>query len=229
MGLTPYEKFYQAFFEADRWSFYLEGVSITLQITACSILLGTLLGVVAALMKISEVRVGKIRPLSFIATVYIDFIRGTPVMVQLLIFYMVVFSSPSYSKTFVSVIAFGINSGAYIAEIIRGGILAVDPGQMEAGRSLGLSRAQTMVSVVLPQALKNALPTYASEFIVLIKETAIVGYIGLQDLTKMSSTITSRTYEPMYPLLIIAAIYFVMTFGLSRLFSHLERRMSVGD
>ncbi len=227
--MSAYEKFYQAFFEADRWRFYLEGVGVTLQITACAILLGTALGVLFALMKLSDAKVLGFRPLRVIASIYIDVIRGTPVMVQLLIMYMVVFTSPNTSKVFVSIMAFGINSGAYVAEIIRAGIMAVDSGQMEAGRSLGLSKFQTMRFIILPQAVKNVLPTYASEFIVLIKETAVVGYIGLQDLTKMSSTITSRTYEAMYPLFIIAAIYLCMTIGLSRLFATMERRLARSD
>ncbi|MDL2232077.1 amino acid ABC transporter permease [Ruminococcaceae bacterium OttesenSCG-928-L11] len=227
--MSIFDKFYQAFFASQRYLLYLEGLGITLAITACSIVLGTVLGIVASLMKLSEWKIGRLKLPQLIATVYIDVIRGTPVMVQLLIMYMVVFTSPSTSKVFVSIMAFGINSGAYIAEIIRAGIMAVDPGQMEAGRSLGLSKGQTMQHIILPQAVKNILPTYANEFIVLIKETAVVGYIGLQDLTKMSSTITSRTYEAMMPLLIIAAIYLMLTMGLSRLFGWMERRLRRSD
>ena len=227
--LSAYEKFYQAFLAYDRWKLYLGGVGITLQITVCSILIGTIIGIVFAFMKISQWKVLGIHPLRVIASVYIDVIRGTPVMVQLFIMYYVILTSPDTSKMVVSIIAFGINSGAYIAEIIRGGIAAVDQGQMEAGRSLGLSGAQTMLFIILPQALKNALPTYASEFIVLIKETAIVGTVGLEDLTKIGSTVMSRTYEAIYPWLIVAGMYLILTLGLSRLFSYMERRLARSD
>ena len=223
------EKFHQAFIAKDRYLLYFEGLGVTLQITICSILLGTLLGVLFALMRISDVRLGLLRPLRFAASVYISVIRGTPMVVQLLVMYMVVFTAPNTSKVLVCIVALGINSGAYVAEIIRAGIQSVEAGQMEAGRSLGLSKAQTMAHIILPQAVKNILPTYCNEFIVLIKETAIVGYIGVQDLTKMSSTITSRTYEAMLPLLIIAAVYFLITMGLSRLFDLMERRLRRSD
>ncbi len=219
-----YDKFHQAFIQADRYLLYLQGVQVTLIVAICAILLGTVMGVFLALMKLSKNKI--LRSVSFI---YIDIIRGTPLMVQLLILYLVVFSSPNTSKMFVSIIAFGLNSGAYIAEIIRAGINAVDHGQTEAGRSLGLNKTQTMLYIILPQAVKNILPTYANEFIVLIKETSIVGYIGLEDLTKMSSIITSRTYEAFFPLIIIAIIYYLLTTILSRLFSLMERRLSKSD
>lgn len=222
--LAVEEKLYQGIIAGDRWKLYLMGLGTTLEITLGAIILGTVLGVVFCLMKISSNR-----GLNFIAKLYIDVIRGTPAVVQLMIMYFVILSSPNTSRLLAAILSFGINSGAYVAEIIRSGINAVDSGQMEAGRSLGLSRGKTMRFVILPQALKNCLPTYASEFIVLIKETAIVGYIGLQDLTKMSSTIISRTYEALVPLLTVAAIYLVMTLGLSALFAHFERRLNVSD
>ncbi|MDL2295047.1 amino acid ABC transporter permease [Ruminococcaceae bacterium OttesenSCG-928-D13] len=218
------DKLYQALIANNRYMLYLEGLGVTMLVTVGAIVLGTVLGCVAALLRTAEAK-----PPRFLAQVYIDVIRGTPVMVQLLIFYMVIFTAPNTSKVLVSIVAFGINSGAYVAEIIRGGIASVDPGQMEAGRSLGLSKGQTMWHVILPQAVKNALPAYANEFIVLIKETAVVGYIGLQDLTKISSTIISRTYEAMAPLLIIAAVYLALTMGLSRLFARMERRLRRDD
>ncbi|SMC87635.1 amino acid ABC transporter permease [Papillibacter cinnamivorans] len=223
-ALTFAEKLYQGLIYADRWKLYLEGLGYSLQITLGAIVLGTVLGIVFCLLKISTSRI-----LRFIANVYIDVVRGTPVVVQLLLVYFVILSSPDTSKLVASVLAFGINSGAYVAEIIRAGINSVDPGQMEAGRSLGLSRSQAMRFIILPQAIKNSLPTYASEFIVLIKETAVAGYIGMQDLTKMSSTIISRTYESSVPLITVALIYLAITLGLSKLFAHLERRMNVGD
>lgn len=223
-SLTFAEKFYQGLIYADRWKLYLEGLGLSLQITLGAIILGTILGIFFCLMKISSIRI-----LRFIANIYIDVIRGTPVVVQLMLVYFVIFSSPNTSKLMAAVLAFGLNSGAYVAEIIRSGINAVDPGQREAGRSLGLSKGQTMRFIILPQAIKNCIPTYASEFIVLIKETAVAGYIGMQDLTKMSSTIMSRTYEPLIPLATVAIIYLAMTLGLSKLFAYLERRLNAGD
>ena len=223
-ALSLSEKIYQGLFYADRWKLYLTGLGISLQITFGAIILGTVLGIFFCMLKISSNKI-----LRVIANIYIDVVRGTPVVVQLLLMYFVILSSPNTSKLVAAILAFGINSGAYVAEIIRSGINAVDPGQMEAGRSLGLSKNKAMRFVILPQAIKNCLPTYASEFIVLIKETAVAGYIGLQDLTKMSSTIISRTYEAIVPLLAVALIYLVMTLGLSKLFAHWERRLNVGD
>lgn len=208
----------------DRWKSLMSGLGTTLTITIGAMLLGTILGILFALMKIS-----KVKPLKWISSIYIDIIRGTPVVVQLLIMYFVVFASVSINKTLIAIIAFGMNSGAYVAEIIRAGILGVDKGQMESGRSLGLTHSQTMVHIIMPQAIKNILPTYANEFIVLVKETAVAGYIAIEDLTKMGDIIRSKTYEALVPLLIVALIYLVITSILSRLFRHLERRMRESD
>ena len=208
----------------DRWKSLMSGLGTTLTITIGAMLLGTILGILFALMKIS-----KVKPLKWISSIYIDIIRGTPVVVQLLIMYFVVFASVSINKTLIAIIAFGMNSGAYVAEIIRAGILGVDKGQMESGRSLGLTHRQTMVHIFMPQAIKNILPTYANEFIVLVKETAVAGYIAIEDLTKMGDIIRSKTYEALVPLLIVALIYLVITSILSRLFRHLERRMRESD
>jgi len=216
--------FNQAFFEADRYLLYLEGLQVTIKVTIAAIIFGTILGILLALMKISSVKI-----LRFISIVYIDFIRGTPTVVQLLIAYMLIFTSPSASKTMVAIFAFGCNSAAYIAEIIRSGINSIDKGQHEAGRSLGLSKSRTMAYIIMPQAIRNILPTYANEFIVLVKETAIVGYIGLADLTKISSIITSRTYEAFFPLIIIALIYLAITTILSKLFAAMERKLNEHD
>ena len=165
------DKLYQAFLVEDRWRLYLDGLGVTLGITLGAICISTVLGMVLCLMKMSRHRI-----LRWPAQAYIDIIRGIPVVVQLLIMYNVVLLNVTDNKMVVAVIAFGLNSSAYMAEIYRSGINAVDPGQMEAGRSLGLSKVQTMWSVIFPQALKNCLPTYTSEFIVLVKETAVVGY-----------------------------------------------------
>ncbi len=208
----------------DRWKALMSGLGTTLTITIGAMLLGTILGILFALMKIS-----KVKPLKWISSIYIDIIRGTPVVVQLLIMYFVVFASVNINKTVIAIIAFGLNSGAYVAEIIRAGILGVDKGQMESGRSLGLTHSQTMVHIIMPQAIKNILPTYANEFIVLVKETAVAGYIAIEDLTKMGDIIRSKTYEALVPLLIVALIYLIITSILSRVFRRLERRMRASD
>jgi ABC-type amino acid transport system permease subunit len=163
--------------------------------------------------------------LNFICNIYLTVIRGTPTMVQLLIIYYVIFSSVHIDKLIVAILAFGINSGAYVAEIFRSGIMSIDNGQFEAARSLGLSYKTTMISVILPQAFKNVLPALANEFIVLLKETSISGYIGLNDLTRGGDIIRSITYDPMLPLIGVAIIYLVMVMGLSQLVKKLERRL----
>jgi polar amino acid transport system permease protein/polar amino acid transport system substrate-binding protein len=163
-----------------------------------------------------------------IANVYIDVIRGTPVVLQLLIMYFVILSS-SRNGVLVAILTFGINSGAYVAEIVRAGILAVDKGQTEAGRSLGLSQVQTMIYIVIPQAIKNVLPPMGNEFVVLLKETAIVGYVALSDLTRVANQIASRTYEAFMPLIGAAVIYFIMIKILTILLGKLERRLRVSD
>lgn len=218
------DKLYQAFLAEDRWRLYLDGLGVTLGITLGAICISTVLGMVLCLMKMSRHRI-----LRWPAQAYIDIIRGIPVVVQLLIMYNVVLLNVTDNKMVVAVIAFGLNSSAYMAEIYRSGINAVDPGQMEAGRSLGLSKVQTMWSVIFPQALKNCLPTYTSEFIVLVKETAVVGYIALTDLTKVYSAIQSKTYDAFGPLFIIAVAYFCITKVLSIVFSKMERRLRESD
>ena len=163
--------------------------------------------------------------LNFLAKVYLTVIRGTPVLVQLLIIYFVVFASVDINKIIVAVMAFGINSGAYVAEIIRSGIMSIDDGQFEAGRSLGFNYTQTMIYIILPQALKNVLPALANEFIVLLKETSVSGYIAIQDLTKGGDIIRSQTYNALFPLLMVAAIYLIMVLFFEKLVSILERRL----
>ena len=185
------DKLYQAFLVEDRWRLYLDGLGVTLGITLGAICISTVLGMVLCLMKMSRHRI-----LRWPAQAYIDIIRGIPVVVQLLIMYNVVLLNVTDNKMVVAVIAFGLNSSAYMAEIYRSGINAVDPGQMEAGRSLGLSKVQTMWSVIFPQALKNCLPTYTSEFIVLVKETAVVGYIALGSVENLNGVL--HTEGPYY-------------------------------
>lgn len=215
-----WDSIYLNLIESDRYMIILNGLLVTLEITFFAVIIGTVLGVIAALMKISSNKL-----LSGISSVYITVMRGTPLVTQLLIIYFVIFGSVNIDKTLVAVIAFGLNSGAYVAEIIRAGIQAVDKGQMEAGRSLGLSKNQTMTHIILPQAVKNILPAYVNEFVVLIKETAIVGYIAVEDLTKAGDIIRSRTFDAFVPLITVALIYLVMTMLLTKLFQYVERRM----
>ena len=217
------DKLYQAFLVEDRWRLYLDGLGVTLGITLGAICISTVLGMVLCLMKMSRHRI-----LRWPAQAYIDIIRGIPVVVQLLIMYNVVLLNVTDNKMVVAVIAFGLNSSAYMAEIYRSGINAVDPGQMEAGRSLGLSKVQTMWSVIFPQALKNCLPTYTGTN----KDTGdpvVVGYIALTDLTKVYSAIQSKTYDAFGPLFIIAVAYFCITKVLSIVFSKMERRLRESD
>ncbi len=222
-------KFYNAFIAKDRWILYLKGLGVTLQISLIAGAIGIIIGCLLALMKLSDPPKGrKHNVFWYIATAYVDIIRGTPSVLQLLIMWFIVFSS-SKNGVLVASLSFGINSGAYVSEIIRAGILAVDKGQMEAGRSLGLTKAQTMKEIVLPQAFKNVLPPIGNEFITLIKETAIVGYVSLSDLTRTASQISSRTYEAFMPLIGAAVIYFVIIKALTLLLGVFERRLRRSD
>ncbi|MBQ9361630.1 MAG: amino acid ABC transporter permease [Lachnospiraceae bacterium] len=222
-------KFYNAFIAKDRWILYFKGLGVTLEIAVIAGIIGIIIGCIVALMKLSEPKKGRKHTIWwYIATVYVDIIRGTPSVLQLLIMWFIVFSS-SNNGVLVASLSFGINSGAYVSEIIRAGILAVDKGQMEAGRSLGLTKGQTMREIVLPQAFKNVLPPIGNEFITLIKETAIVGYVSLSDLTRTASQISSRTYEAFMPLIGAAVIYFVIIKILTLLLEALERRMRRSD
>lgn len=216
--------FYQNYIFQQRYLYLLKGVGVTLEITLCSILIATVLGILLCLMKLSNNKVAR-----GVSTVYVNIIRGTPLVTQLLIIYFGVFGSVNISKILVAIIAFSLNSAAYLSEIFRSGIMSVDNGQTEAGRSLGFNKWQTMLYVVMPQAVKNIVPTYANEFIVLIKETAIVGYIAVEDLTKVADVIRSRTFSAWFPLLGAAVIYLCLTLGLAKLFSILERRLRQSD
>lgn len=222
------EKAYSAFVEGDRWKLYLRGLGVTLQVAFFAALIGILIGTIIALMKLSTRRNGKKTIRAVIANAYIDVIRGTPSVLQLMIMWFIVFAN-SKNGIMVAALSFGINSGAYVAEIIRAGILAVDHGQMEAGRSLGLSKTQTMTYIIIPQAIKNVLPPLGNEFVVLIKETAIVGYVSLTDLTRAANQIASRTYEAFMPLIGAAVIYFVLIKILTILLEKLERRLRKSD
>ena len=218
---------YPVFIEADRYKMFLDGLKVTIGVSIAAVLLGILLGMILALMKMTEVRKGKKTVFSVIANIYIDIIRGTPTVVQLLIIYFLVFQTQMGMVA--GIVTFGINSSAYVAEIIRAGIMAVDNGQMEAGRSLGLSYTETMKDIILPQAVKNILPALGNEFIVLIKETAILGYVAIQDLTKASDFIVSRTYIMFVPLIGCALIYYVLVKILTIALNAFERRLRQSD
>ncbi|HJC07650.1 MAG TPA: amino acid ABC transporter permease [Candidatus Gemmiger stercorigallinarum] len=227
-------KFYQAFIESDRWLQYLEGVGTTLVVTAAALALGVILGSVVALVRVThdQQRVGHKNPVlgffNLICKVYSTVIRGTPMMVQLLIMSMVVFAS-SRDFTLIGALSLGINSGAYVSEIIRGGLMAVDPGQMEAGRSLGLNYTTTMFLVVVPQAIKSVLPSLGNEFIILLKDTSLITVIGGKELLYAAQGVMNRTYEAMFPLLGTAAIYLVLVMIFTWLLGKLERRLRQSD
>ena len=222
-------KFINNFIAEDRWKYLTDGLVVTLQITLCAVILGIVLGFLVAIVRSTHDRTGKLKILNALCTLYLTVIRGTPVVVQLLIIYFVIFGSSSPSKVMVAVLAFGINSGAYVAEIFRSGIMSIDNGQFEAGRSLGFNYRQTMFYIVMPQAFKNVLPALGNEFISLLKETSVSGYIALQDLTKGGDIIRSRTYDAFMPLIAVALIYLVMVLVFSRLVGLLERRLRNSD
>ena len=227
-------KFYQAFLYADRWQQYLEGVGTTLLVTAIALVLGVLLGSLVALVRVAhdQQKSGRHNPvlgvLNVVCRVYATVIRGTPMMVQLLIMSMVIFAS-SRNFTMVGALTLGINSGAYVSEIIRGGLMAVDPGQMEAGRSLGLNYITTMILIIIPQAIRSILPALGNEFIILLKDTSLITVIGGKELLYAAQGIMNRTYEAMFPLLGVAAIYLVLVLALSALLDKLERRLAQSD
>ena len=207
-----------------RWQWFVSGLGYTLLISLFSVLLGLVIGILMALMRLSKSKI-----LRAVSGIYIDIIRGTPTMVQLLIIYFVIFANVHIDKWVVGFIAFGINSGAYIAEIVRGGIWSVNIGQTEAGRSLGMTHKQTMASIVMPQAMKNILPALGNEFVVLIKETAVIGMIANIDLVGAARKVQSLTYDYLIPLLSIAVIYYVVIKIISTLLSKVEKGMRKAD
>jgi His/Glu/Gln/Arg/opine family amino acid ABC transporter permease subunit len=219
------DDFHQNFIVDDRWKYIVDGLQNTLKITFFAVLIGILLGFVVAIIRSTYENTGKLKILNAICSVYLTVIRGTPVVVQLMIMYFIIFAFHDPGQIFTAILAFGINSGAYVAEIFRSGISSIERGQFEAGRSLGFNYAQTMLFIIMPQAFKNVVPTLANEFIVLLKETSVAGYIGLQDLTKGGDIIKSRTYSAFMPLISVAIIYLVMVMVFSYLVTLLERRL----
>lgn len=222
------QSFYDAVVPDHRYLAYLDGLKVTILISIMAIMLGIIIGVVVAVLKVTATNY-RMRWLSNICNIYINIIRGTPLMVQLLIIYNLVFTARNTNEIIVGAVCFGINSGAYVSEIIRAGIESIDKGQMEAGRSLGLNYMKTMRLIILPQAVKNILPALGNEFITLIKETSVAGVIAVTDLTKAAQYIGSRTWQILPPLIIAAACYLIIVLGLSKLLSVFERRLARGD
>jgi len=222
------------FVQANRWKYLWDGLGRTLLITLLAGLMGTVIGIIIAMVRSTydKTREGARKTIGRrifglvdgICRIYLTVLRGTPVVVQLMIIYFVIFAS-SDNGTLVAALAFGLNSGAYVAEIIRGGIMSIDNGQFEAGRSLGLNYVQTMRFIIIPQTIKNVLPSLANEFIALLKETSVAGYVAVADLTKGGDIIRSRTYSPFMPLLAVAAIYLILVMFFSKLVSIMERRL----
>lgn len=231
-------KFILNFISDNRWRYLWRGLGNTLKITLAALVLGMAIGVIIAIVRSTwdrlsaDMRPGPgraiLRIFNAICKLYLTVIRGTPVVIQLMIIYYVIFAS-SNNGVAIAMLAFGINSGAYVAEIIRGGIMSIDVGQSEAGRSLGFSYVQTMIYIVIPQAFKNILPTLANEFIVLLKETAVSGYISVMDLTKGGDIIRGRTFSPFMPLFAVAIVYLILVMFFSRLVGRLERRLRSSD
>ncbi|MDE5992119.1 MAG: amino acid ABC transporter permease [Oscillospiraceae bacterium] len=222
-------RFYLNFIKDDRWHYITRGLRTTALITVFALILGVALGFIVAIIRSAHDKTGKLKIANFICRIYLTVIRGTPVVVQLLIIYYGIFASVAIEKMIVAVIAFGVNSGAYVAEIVRSGIMSIDKGQLEAGRSLGFSYAQTMIYIIIPQAFKNVLPALGNELIVLLKETSVSGYIAMEDLTKGGDIIRSRTFDAMMPLLAVAAIYLTVVILLEFLVGRLERRLRNSD
>lgn len=233
-GQEVFYKFYQAFLLKDRWLQYIDGVGTTLLVTAIALALGVVLGSVVAMVRVThdQQRPGHKNPVlgffNAVCEVYATIIRGTPMMVQLLIMSMVIFSN-SRNFTMVGALTLGINSGAYVSEIIRGGLMAVDPGQMEAGRSLGLNYFTTMRFIVIPQAIKNILPALGNEFITLLKDTSLITVIGGKEMTYAAKAVIAKTYQGLFPLFGIALMYLLLVMLFSKLLGVLERRLRQSD
>lgn len=206
-------------------SWWLEGLKTTVLVTLLALCIGVVLGFLIAIIRTTHEQTGKLKLLNLLAKIYLTVIRGTPSMIQILIFYSVVFASVNLNNIIIGGIAFGINSGAYVAEIVRSGIMSIDKGQTEAGRSLGLSAVQTLWLIIMPQAFKNVLPALINELIVLLKETAIIGYIGTTDITKAATLVQSRTYSAFVPLISAAVFYLVLVMLLTHFMGKLERRL----
>ena len=219
------DRFYLNFIKDDRWMYIVDGLKVTLLVTFFAVLIGIVIGFLVATVRSTYDKTGKLKILNILCQIYLTVIRGTPVVVQLLIIYFVIFGNVNIDKIPVAIMAFGFNSGAYVAEIFRSGIMSIDGGQFEAGRSLGFNYVQTMRYIIMPQAFKNVLPALCNEFVVLLKETSVAGYVAVQDLTKGGDIIRSRTYDAWTPLLIVAAVYLALTMIFNHFAQNLERSL----
>ncbi len=221
--------YYNAFMAEHRYMFYLEGLRNTLLISLLALLIGAFLGILVAVLRFSTTNIKGLHWVKSLCNLYVTVIRGTPVLLQLLIIYNMIFTARNTNEILVAGICFGINSGAYVAEIVRAGIESIDKGQYEAGRSLGLNGNQTMFTIIMPQAIKNILPALGNEFIVLIKETSVASIIAITDLSKAAQYIGTSTYDVIPPLMIAAVCYLAMVIGFTKLLRFIERRMDQGD
>ena len=224
-----HHQFNRYFVDNGATEWWLTGLKTTLLVTVLALCIGVVLGLLIALIRSTHEQTGKLKLLNIVARVYLTIIRGTPSMIQILFFYSVIFATVNLNNIVIGGIAFGINSGAYVAEIFRSGIMSVDKGQTEAGRSLGLNSAQTMRLIIIPQAFKNVLPALINEMIVLLKETAIIGYIGTIDITKAATLVQSRTYDALVSLLSAAIFYLILVMILTYFMGKLERRLRKSD
>lgn len=227
------ELFKQSFIADHRYRYYLRGLGNTLLVTLGALLIGVLIGFIVAAIRSTHDKADHpgivLRILNVLAKVYLTVIRGTPMVIQLMISFYIIFTAPNASGTLVAILSFGINSGAYVAEVVRSGIMSIDVGQTEAGRSLGLSYMQTMRYIILPQAFKNVLPALGNELITLLKETSVLGYVGMVDLTKAGDIVRSTTFQPFFPLISVAVIYLIMVMGLTALVGMMERRLRTSE
>ena len=227
--LSLIEQFQFNFLDDNRWQFILSGLKNTIIITFFAVLLGIFLGFVIAIVRSTHDKTGKLKILNVICRVYLTVIRGTPTMVQLLIVFYVIFATIDPGKIVVAIIAFGMNSAAYVAEIVRSGIMSIDQGQFEAGRSLGLNYTQTMIKIILPQAVKNILPALGNEFITLLKDTSLITVIGGKEMTYAAKAFIAKTYQGLFPLFGIALMYLLLVMLFSKLLGVLERRLRQSD
>lgn len=219
------DSLYNSLIYQERYKYILEGLKSTIIMAFFATIIGTILGILIAVVEDNYEKNKKLPILNFLCKTYVSIIRGTPALLQLMIIYYVIFKSVEVNGIIVGIIAFGLNSAAYVSEIIKSGINSIGKGQMEASRSLGFNYSKSMIYVIMPQAIKNILPALGNEFITLLKETSVAGYIGIMDLTKASDIIASRTYEYFVPLIIVAIIYLIMTLGLSKLVKLMERKL----
>lgn len=219
------DSLYQTLIYDNRYLYFLEGLKNTLIIAFFAVILGIIIGIIISLIRNYHDKTNKLKILNFLAKCYVNIIRGTPVILQLMIIYYVIFASVDINIIIVGILAFGINSGAYVSEIIRAGINSIDKGQLEAGYSLGLNYSKIMCFIIFPQAIKNILPALGNEFITLLKETSVGAYIGIVELTKASDIIASRTYDYFLPLIVVAIIYLLLTIVLSKLVNLMERKL----